>query len=211
MLDARARALLARPIARVAGWLDRPWVTPGLLTTAGLLTGLGAAGAAAGRVWIVALVLWLVSRAFDGLDGPLARRRSSGTADPFGGFADIVADFTVYGTFIVGVAVGTGAYLPFLVVLLAYYINGASLLALSSLADHVGRHPDDGRSVFLAGGLAEGTETIISGVVFTLLPGYAGLLGWVWAVLVFVTAGGRVLTARRVLTDTPARGETVRP
>ncbi|MGH3436785.1 MAG: CDP-alcohol phosphatidyltransferase family protein [Sciscionella sp.] len=202
MLDARARALLASPIDRLVRWLDRAWLTPGMLTAAGLVIGLASAGAAAARAWFVALALWLVSRLLDGVDGPLARRRGGGSA--FGGFADIVSDFTVYGAFVVGMAVGTGEYLPFLFVLLAYYINGAAFLAFSSIAERVGRQIDDGRSLSFVGGLTEGTETVASGVLFCLLPQYAGLqyaglLAWIWAAAVAFTACQRVVFARRAL------------
>jgi phosphatidylglycerophosphate synthase len=208
MFDNRLRGLLAPTLDRIAARLDRRGITPGGLTAAGLLTGLGSAGAAAAQLWWPALVLWLLSRALDGLDGPLARHR--GSTDPYGGYADIVADFTVYGAFVVGMAFGTGQWAPFMAVLLAYYVNGAAFLAYSSIAERVGKRLDDGRSLSFVGGLTEGAETIAAGAVFCLLPSLAGPLAWVWAAAVAVTAGQRVLFARRALKtgpegDRPAR------
>jgi hypothetical protein len=113
-----------------------------------------------------------------------------------------VADFTVYGGFVVGVAVGTGEYLPLLFVLLAYYVNGAAFLAFSSVAERVGRQIDDGRSLSFVGGLTEGTETVLSGVLFCVLPQYAAVLAWIWAAAVAFTAGQRVVFARRALAGT---------
>ncbi|MEC3975846.1 CDP-alcohol phosphatidyltransferase family protein [Amycolatopsis sp. H20-H5] len=198
MLDARIRPLLGPSLDRAATWLDVRWVTPNRLTLAGLVVGLGSATAAGARWWAVALTLWLLSRLLDGLDGPLARRRGGG--DPFGGFADIVADFLVYGAFIVGMAIGTGAWIPFLVVLLAYYVNGAAFLAFSSIAERESRQIDDGRSLSFLGGLTEGTETVLACSLFCLLPQYAAPMAWVWAAAVTVTALQRVVLARRTLT-----------
>jgi len=148
MLDAPARRVLERPMSRLARLVDRPHVSPNRLTLLGLATGLGSAGAAAGQLWWWALGLWWFSRAMDGLDGPVARRRRAAAHGPTdkshgseaGGFLDITADFVVYGATVVGVAIGATAqydatWLPFLLVLLAYYVNGTALLAFSSIAE----------------------------------------------------------------------------
>ncbi|RFU20148.1 CDP-alcohol phosphatidyltransferase family protein [Geodermatophilus marinus] len=207
MLDGAARRLLDAPLARAAVRLDRPAVTPDRLTVTGLVLGLGSAVAATAAWWLPALVLWLVSRAADGLDGPLARRRraAGGPADAgAGGFLDITADFCVYGAGVLGVALGVtrefGApWEPFLVVLLAYYVNGTAFLAFSSIAERAGRRLDDGRSLSFLGGLAEGTETIAVHALWLLLPAVAWQLAWGWAAVVAVTAGYRIHVGYRLL------------
>lgn len=201
MLDARLRPLLAPHLDRGAAALDRPAVTPDRLTGLGLVLGLGSAAAAAGQLWWVALVLWLTSRVVDGLDGPLARRRNASEA---GGFLDLVADFTVYGAAVVGVAVGVteghGApWWPFLLVLLAYYLNGTALLAFSSAAERTGQRRDDGRTFSFLGGLAEGTETIVVHSLWLIVPAAAASIAVVWAAMVAISAGQRVLEGYRAL------------
>ena len=210
-MDSTVRRLIDAPLARLAATVDRPGVTPDRLTVAGLVVGLGSAAAAAAQLWWVALVLWLLSRLADGLDGPLARRRSStaATADPAptseaGGFLDITADFIVYGSTVVGVAIGvTEAYdapwWPFLLVLLAYYVNGTAFLAFSSIAERTGRTIDDGRSLSFLGGLAEGTETIAVHSLWLLLPGLAWQIAVVWAAVVGISAAQRVVAGYRDL------------
>ena len=207
MLDAAARRLLEPALLRLAAGIDGAWLTPDRITAAGLVLGLGSAGAAALQQWPVAVVLWLLSRLADGLDGPLARRRRSrtGRSDAgAGGFFDITADFAVYGSGVVGVAAGTagageGPWWPFLLVLLAYYLNGASFLAFSSIAERSGRRLDDGRSLSFIGGLAEGTETIAVHALWLLVPGLAWQIALVWAVVVFLSAGQRMWTGYRSL------------
>ena len=211
MLDSTARAVLDAPLARAAALLDRPGVTPDRLTAANLVLGLASAVAAAAQWWVPALVLWLACRLADGLDGPLARRRRAMASPPTppgdagaGGFFDITADFVVYGAGVVGVAVGAAAgygasELPFLAVLLAYYVNGAAFLAFSSIAERTGRRLDDGRSLSFLGGLAEGTETVVAHGLWLLLPAFAGPIAWVWAALVGVSAAHRVWAGYRAL------------
>ena len=203
MLDARLRRSLAGPLDAVARHLDRAWITPDRLTLVGLALGLASAVLAASQWWWAALVTWLLSRLMDGLDGPLARRRAATGAphSPAGGFLDITADFLVYGATVVGVAIGSlrdpaslGGWLPFACVLLAYYVNGAAFLAFSSIAEGTGHRIDDGRSFSFVGGLAEGAETIAVHSLWLVVPQHAPAIAAVWAVVVALSAGHRMVT-----------------
>lgn len=200
MLDQRARALLRPALARVARPLVRRGVAPGALTLAGFVVGLGAAVAAGMAAWWAALVLWLASRAFDGLDGAVARQ--AGRATDRGGYLDVVADFTVYGTFVVGCAIGAPhARTALLVLLLAYYVNGTAFLAFSSAVQHRGQSTglEDERSFVFTRGLAEGTETVVAHALFVLFPSAMAGLAWAFAAVVGVTILQRVGAAVRVL------------
>ena len=208
MIDAAMRRLLARPLARIVGVIDVPWVTPDRLTLAGLILGVASAAFAASQLWAVALVAWLVSRLCDGLDGSLARTRraaNSGTRQSeAGGFLDIVADFIVYGATVFGVAMGAAAefgapWWPFLLVLLAYYVNGAAFLAFSSIAERTDRQIDDGRSLSFLGRIAGGTETIFVHSLWLIAPALAWQIAIVWAVFVAVSATQRVVVGYRLL------------
>jgi len=77
MLDDAVRRRLGPRLEPVAAALDRRGVTPGSITAGGLLVGVAACVAAALAVWVAALVLWLINRSLDGLDGTLARRRAA--------------------------------------------------------------------------------------------------------------------------------------
>ncbi|MFP7761569.1 CDP-alcohol phosphatidyltransferase family protein [Marisediminicola sp. LYQ134] len=225
MLDAPVRRVLDPVLAGVAAAIDRPGITPDRLTVAGLVLGLGSAGAAAAGLWPLALVLWLVSRVADGLDGTLARRRRAtiaatsagvvgsesgpgsatvGRASEAGGFLDIVADFVVYGATVVGVAVGVttafdAPWWPFLLVLFAYYVNGTAFLAFSSIAERTGRTLDDGRSLSFLGRIAEGTETIVVHSAWLILPFVAWQIAAVWALFVVASAVQRIVSGYRRL------------
>ena len=192
----------------LARLIDVPWVSPDRLTIAGLAIGVASAGLAAMQCWGAALAAWLLSRLFDGLDGTLARRRRARdpglAASEAGGFLDITADFVVYGITVVGVAVGVAVgyaapWWPFLLVLLAYYLNGATFLAFSSIAERTGRHMDDGRSLSFLGRLAEGTETIVVHSIWLILPAIAWQIAGVWAALVAVSAVQRMVLGYRLL------------
>lgn len=203
MIDAPLRRVLAPTLDRAAARLAGVGIRAGWVTGAGWAAGVGACVAAGVRLWPAALVLWLANRLLDGLDGPVAR---VGAPTERGGFLDIVADFTVYGGFVVGVAVGVpSARVACVVLLFSYYASGTALLALSSLLERRGGVPADDRSLRFVGGLAEGAETIAAYVAFCLLPGHAALIAWVFATAVGITALQRVWWGARVLQGTSPR------
>jgi phosphatidylglycerophosphate synthase len=213
MLDAQLRRATSKPLNALASAVDVPWITPDRLTIAGLVIGLGSAALAATQLWALALVAWLLSRVLDGLDGTLARRRIAAAADPragtaseAGGFLDITADFVVYGATVVGLAFGVttafGApWWPFLLVMFAYYINGAAFLAFSSIAERTGRALSDGdnRSLFFLGRIAEGGETVFVHTLWLALPFIAWQIAIVWSLVVLVSAAQRMIVGYRLL------------
>lgn len=209
MLDAPARRILAAPLDATAAALARTPISPLALTAAGWIVGVGACvSIARGATWL-ALGLWLLNRLLDGLDGPLARRRRG--ASELGGFLDIVADFSIYAGFVLGVAVGRpDARIACLVLLTAYYVSGTAFLALSSLLEKLGTSAEetaaDGRSLRFVGGLAEGTETILVYIAFCLFATRSELIAWIFAGAVTITALQRIVLGVHVLrTHQPVR------
>lgn len=199
MFDRHLRPLIDPPLNRLGHRLAAAGATANAVTMAGLLAGLLAAGAIVIGAFAVALVLILVSRLMDGLDGAVARAR--GPSD-FGGYLDITADFLFYGAVPLGfvlldpAANGTaGAFL-----LLSFYVNGATFLGFAVLAEKHGlRSQSHGvKSLYFTAGLLEGTETILFFVALCLWPQYFAAMAWVFGGLCLLTALARVLLARRV-------------
>lgn len=172
----------------------------GQITAAALIVGVGACAAAATRNWLIALLLWLVNRVLDGLDGQVARMRG---ATDLGGMLDFVADFVVYGGFVVGIAIAEpSARIACCALLAAYLLNNVALLSFASLIEKRGLDLGDERSLRFTSALAEGTETIALYCLFCLLPGEAQTIAWVFTAMVLVSVAQRIDLARRTL---PAR------
>lgn len=197
MLDRPLRARIGPRLDVVAAWLDSRGVRPGTVTALALAVGVGACVAAGLAWWPLALVLWLVNRGLDGLDGPLARRH--GPTD-LGGLLDFVADFVVYGGFVVGVAAAVPpARVACTALLAAYLLNNIAQLSFASLVEKRRLAFGDERSLRLTPGLTEGTETIVAYVVICLVPEHAAIVAWVYTVMVLVTTAQRIALAREVL------------
>lgn len=194
--------LLRRPLDPLVGRLARHVAALGIgadaLTFAGLAVGVGASAAIVAAEWVPALLLIVLSRLLDGLDGAVARLH--GPTD-FGGYLDIVADFAFYGLVPAAFAwqdPATNA-LPAAVLLLSFYINGASFLAFAALAAKRGLSDEERgpKSIHFTAGLAEAGETYLAFALFCLFPGWFGEIAYMFAALCLVTALSRVWLARR--------------
>jgi phosphatidylglycerophosphate synthase len=220
VFDRAARRLVAPLLDRIGATVP---VSANTVTIVGFAVGVAACVAYGAGATRVALVGWLLNRALDGLDGAVARRRNAsqlnanqlnanqlnaGQLNGVGGFADIVADFTIYAGFVLAVAVHRPeARLAAVAALAAYYVSGASLLAWSALAAaETNRARPDERALHFVGGLAEGTETIVAYVVLCLAPSRAEVTLWVFAAMVTVTAIQRIVGALRSLSSHGATG-----
>lgn len=189
MLDASLRQRLHPALDRIASGLDSTGITPNVITGIGFVVGVGACVAVATNWWILGLVLWLLNRLLDGLDGMLARRVGP---TELGGFLDIMADFTIYGGIVVAIGWAVpDARLAALALFLAYYLNGSAFLAWSSLAQRR-ELEGDGRSLHFPAGLAEGTETIVAMSVILLVGSYTRELLWAWTAIVAITVVQRI-------------------
>ncbi|MDQ4131171.1 MAG: CDP-alcohol phosphatidyltransferase family protein, partial [Actinomycetota bacterium] len=113
-----------------------------------------------------------------------------------------VSDFSVYGGFVLGVAIAVpDARLACAALLTAYYVSGTAFLAFSSIAERRALAMGDERSLRFVGGLAEGTETFVVYVLFCLLPGSARWIAWSFSAVVAVTAAQRVVAGLRALQE----------
>jgi phosphatidylglycerophosphate synthase len=199
MLDGVARRLIGPSLDRLGARVAAAGISADQITWAGFVLGVLAAGAIAGKAWLVGLLLILLSRLCDGLDGAVARRTQKTDR---GGFLDIVLDFAFYGMIPLAFVLAepernavAGA-----VLLASFYVNGASFLAYAVMAEKRGfageaRGP---KSLYFTTGLAEATETILVFILFCLIPGAFPPLAYVFAALTLVTAASRIIFAMKV-------------
>jgi phosphatidylglycerophosphate synthase len=199
MLDRRARELCRPVLDDVSGWLSHAGVRANSLTGVGWLVGVGACVAVGARLWVLALVAWLLNRAIDGIDGALARRRG---ASDVGGYLDVLADFSIYAGFIVALAIAEpSTRLAGVVVLASYYLSVTAWLAATAMTARRGVVRRDDRSVAFVGGLAEGLETILAYSLILVAPSIAVWVEWTFSAMVLFTVFQRATWALRALNE----------
>lgn len=200
MLDSRLRRWIDPPLEVVGNGLARRGLTADQISILGFLCGLAAIAAIAGGLVRVGLVLFLVNRLADGLDGAVARATK---LTDRGGFLDIVFDFIVYAGMVWAFALAdpaanatAAAFLLF-----AFMGTGSSFLAFAVMAGRRGltTEAQGKKSLYYLGGLTEGSETIGFFVLACLFPTNFPLLAWVFAGMCWLTTAGRIATGWRLL------------
>ena len=198
MLDGKVRRILDPLLDRLGAELARRGATADLVTVAGFVLGAVAALLITLEAYGFGLAFVLASRICDGLDGSVARHT---VRTDRGGYLDIVLDFAFYGLVPLGFVLARPAEngVAGAVLLLSFYVNGASFLAYAAIAEKrrltsAVRGP---KSLYFTTGLAEASETIAAFVLFCLFPDHFPLLAYVFAGMCGLTACARVVLAIR--------------
>ena len=206
MFDAKLRRVVDPYVDFVAAQLARRGVSADALTWAGFGVGLLAVVAVAYEAFGAALVLFLLNRLADGLDGAVARRTKLSDR---GGFLDIVLDFLVYAGMVFGFAVADpeANALAAAFLLFSFMGTGSSFLAFAIMAAKRGITTErrGRKSFYYLGGLAEGAETMLFLVLACLRPDWFVPMAVGFAALCWVTTAARILSGVQLLRESPDR------
>ena len=200
MLDKHIVPRIKPSLATLATSFDRLGVKADTVTVVGFLIGLACIPAVAFGYTQLALLLLLINRLADGLDGELARLQRPTDA---GGYIDITLDFIFYAIFPLGFAIAdpVNNALPAAVLIASFVGTGASFLAFATQAEKRDMvSPDFGyKSLYYLNGLAEGTETILCFALMCVFPQHFAIIAWVFAAICGVTTINRVYYGYRTL------------
>jgi len=202
MLDGVLRKLIDPPLNKMGILLAKVGISANAITLFGVLIGLAAAFAIAANWFLFALILIIISRLADGLDGAVARATKK---TDFGGYLDIVMDFLFYAAIPLGFIFANPSSNAFAgaILLLSFNFNGASFLGYAILAEKH-KHKTDvsgEKSIYFNNGLIGGSETIVFFIVICIWPKLFAMLSLIFAILVIVTAVMRILYAREVFKE----------
>lgn len=195
MFDSRLRPLIDPPLNRLGRAIAGLGIGADAVTLLGIAVGLAAGLAIADGLFLVGLVLILLNRLLDGLDGAVARATR---LSDFGGYLDIVADYAFYVAVPLGFGFAAQANLAYALVLVASFtLTGISFLSFAVIAAKRGLQTDahGKKSFFYNTGLAEGAETIIAFVLMCLFPAAFPVIAAIFAGLCVVTAIQRSFAA----------------
>lgn len=195
MLDSTVRNLIDPLLNRIAHKLMKLGVRANTLTAIGFVFSILGFIAVAYQQYGLTILFILLSRAMDGLDGPLARQTA---ATDFGGYLDIVFDFIFYAGTVFFFAVGQPNFaLPAAFLIFSFMGTGSSFLAYAIMAAKHGiNHDKQGKkSFFYLRGLTEGTETIFVLVMICLIPSHFSMIAYMFGGLCWLTTFGRIRQA----------------
>jgi phosphatidylglycerophosphate synthase len=193
MLDRAIQTAIKPLLTKAAKALVKTGVSADGLTLIGFLVGMGAAVAIAFEAYIAGLVMLLISRLMDGLDGAVARET---TPTDRGGFLDITLDFLFYASIPLAFAIAhpTQNALPAAVLLAAFIGTGSSFLAFAIVAEknRIASTAFPNKSFYFLGGLTEATETIVALSAMCIWPEAFPLIAYGFAVLCAITIVMRI-------------------
>jgi len=178
-------------------------VHPSLISIVAFGVGLLSAVLVWQQQYLWGLLLWLLNRLLDGLDGTFAR--ANGQQSDLGAYLDIVFDFTIYALIPIGLVLGRptpAGYACLACLLGSFYLNAASWMYLSAILKkrkQGAKTRGELTAVTMPIGLINGTETVIFYALFMLLPQYLGFLFAAMSILVVITVGQHLVWAIRHL------------
>lgn len=200
MIDPWITPLTRKLLVLPARWCVAHSIGADHVTWTGFVVGLLALPALALQWYSLALVLIVLNRFADGLDGAIARQTKLTEA---GGYIDIVLDFIFYSAVVFGFlladvdnnAIAAG------LLMLTFMGTGSTFLAFASIASkhHIANLKYPNKSLHYMGGLTEGFETIIAFVAFCLWPQHFAVLAYVFAAACWVTVATRLWVGYRTL------------
>jgi len=201
LFDIKLRAFKDRLMYSLTGrWAEK--INPDIITLASFTAGIACAAAALTGSFKTALLLWILNRFLDGLDGAVARRYKKQSDK--GAYLDIMTDFTIYAAIPLSLALRCNSVLLWkaaAVLLAVFYINAASWMYISALLEKKKKKTGGSllTSVEMPSGIVEGSETIIFYSLFFILPAYLLWIFYIMASLTLITVIQRLVSAMKYL------------
>ena len=187
MIDKELNKYTNSHLNRIANILYERGVEPNWVTLLGLALAFLCFVALSYGLFYLGLILILINRFLDGLDGSLARL---GTPRKFGAFFDITSDFAFYALVPLGFAVHSPHEnaLPTAFLLAAFYVNGSSFLAEAIIIEKYNIKIDQAdKGFFYSFGLIEGFETICFFLFICLFPNVYANAAYIFFTLTLLT------------------------
>ena len=196
MLDYPLRQLTNPALDSIAPFFVRLRISANMITAFASIPALIAFICIIKGYFLWAALAILLNRFCDGLDGRVAQKTQP---TDFGAYFDIVSDFLFYGSVPLAFALLAPAdnAIGAVILLFAFMGSGSSFLMFAVLG-YRRKLPNKWglqKGFYYAGGLVEGSETIIAFLLFCLFPEAFALLAVIFAVLCLITTMFRIASA----------------
>jgi CDP-diacylglycerol--glycerol-3-phosphate 3-phosphatidyltransferase len=193
MIDTYARKYFQPVISIAANGLIKLKISPIKITIISLVVGLASVLALFNRnLWLSVLLLWF-SGLFDALDGTVARETK--TTSDLGAFLDITFDRIIeLGIIIVLVYLQPNLGMMLVILTSMIVMSLTIFLTVSSFAKNNSK-----KSFYYQAGLVERTEGFIFFSLMIIWMDMRMVIGYIFAVTVFITAIQRFLEAVKIL------------
>lgn len=201
MLDSAIRKKIDRPLNHLAKIFVDKGISANQITVAGFGLGLLTIPLLAFHYYLSALLLIILNRFFDGVDGAVARQTK---VTHVGAYLDIVLDFIFYSGVVMGFALAQPENAIYGALLIFSFIGtGSSFLAFAIFAEKLTLSTTEQgiKSFYYLEGLAEGAETIICLSLMCLYPKYFWVFALGFSIICFLATILRIARSIKLLTS----------
>ncbi|CAI2381645.1 unnamed protein product [Moneuplotes crassus] len=179
MLDIFLRNVKDNFVAPFISLIQNYKFSPNYLTSIGGVFGIICTISASLGYTYASFALWMINRFFDGIDGAYARATKQ-TSD-FGGYYDLVIDFSAYCFIPIGIVLNQrneGVYIASLIMMSIIVLNNIGLFTLSAIIEKNDaaakkyKHKEV-TTLKMPPSIIEGAETMFFYSVFLIFPQYS--------------------------------------
>lgn len=194
MFDRQLQPIMKATLAGPARILSAQGTSANALSLLGFTAGMVGVGLLAFQAYLPALLMLLLNRLLDGLDGAVARLTRPTDR---GAFIDVALDFFFYASVPFGFAMAdpTRNALAACGLMVGFMGTATSFLAFAVVAERRGiasaAFPYKG--IYYLGGITEGAETIVFFVAMCIMPDWFSILAWSFTALCLFTTATRWL------------------
>ncbi len=188
MFDVYLNKLCRKPLQNIARFVSNKGLSANAVTVSNIPVNISIFFCIWAKWYGLAIVLILLSRFLDGLDGAIARERHS--SHPASGYLDIMVDYIFYISIPLGFVVAdshnavAGAF-----VLAAYTFTGVNFMASAAAAAklHLRSYAFPNKALYYATNIVEGAETIVYSLVVCIVPQFFVAISTGYAIILFIT------------------------
>lgn len=205
MLPAMLAPHVTPYLERLAQWVVARGITANALTLISFLAAIGVMAAIGLHIYWLGIVMLLINRVCDGIDGIVARLHAAqhdGRLSPFGTFADTLTDIFLYGGIVFAFVLGTPSFaMAGTFLLFTWLLSAFASLAFDIEAESKGlaeEHRTRNALLFFDGVSSQVEMTIVL-TLMCVFPAYFPAIAAIYGVVCLLTVGSRVLMAYKYL------------
>lgn len=206
MLPAPLVPFLMPQLEAISKNLVERGVPANLLTFISFIAAIGVMASIGLHLYWLAVIMLLINRICDGIDGIVARLHAAqhgGVLSPFGTFADTLTDIFLYGgiVFAFVLAGPSGFGLPAAFLLFSWLLSAFASLAFDIEAESKGLE-DEHRyknALFFFDGVSSQMEMTIILFLMCVFPAFFPAIAALYGLICMLTVGSRVLMAYKYL------------
>ena len=199
MFDKKINLFLKPILTKIANIFIKYEFLPNQITLVGFILGIFCFIFLSFGMIYIALLLFLLNRFLDGIDGTLARLTKP---TDLGGFYDIISDFFIYALLPFGfILFDKNNFLSMSLLLTSFIGTCSTFLTTAWIFEKkkIQITQISKKSFYYSEGLIEGSETIFLFILMFIFYEAASFIAWIFAVLCFITALIRVIKVSKIL------------